>query len=104
MIWRSHRPTFFCEIVRFGDSLFFGRYMCEGPDAVLMRKDSLNMLRPALAALGLRSERRQARRREAWVSELATYKRADDLVVLATRRELKVDRDYGWTVHAAKLC
>jgi hypothetical protein len=67
------------------------RYMCHGPDAVLLRADMLNMLFPAFAALDSQSDRRQLQQYKAWVKKLASKEYADELVLLATAHTLQVE-------------
>ena len=67
------------------------RYMCEGPDAVLLRRKVLRMIFPAFAALDSQSDRRQLHHYKAWVKKLASKEYADELVVLATAQTLQVE-------------
>ena len=57
------------------------RYMCAGPDAVLLRRDMLEKLFPAFFAIGTNSERRQLRHYRKWVERLADRGSADELVI-----------------------
>jgi hypothetical protein len=53
-------------------------YMCDGPDAVLLRQDMLEKLYPAYAAIDTRSERRQLHHYKQWVQRVAKKEFADD--------------------------
>jgi len=66
------------------------KYMCAGPDAVLLRRDMLEKLFPAFAAIGTNSERRQLRHYREWVERLADREFADELVILAVTLEFNV--------------
>jgi hypothetical protein len=66
------------------------KYMCDGPDAVLLRQDMLEKLFPAYAGIDARSERRQLHHYRQWVQRVAEKEFADELVVLAVTLELNV--------------
>jgi len=66
------------------------RYMCEGPQAVMLRADVFNKLFPAFAVLSDGGENQMLCSYKAWVQKLATREFADELVVLATAHELQV--------------
>ena len=67
------------------------RHMCGGPDAAMLRGETLNMVFPAFAALGHGQGSRELHHYKAWVHKLATKEYADELVVLATAHELNVE-------------
>ena len=67
------------------------RHMCGGPDAAMIRGETLNMVFPAFAALGHGQGSRELHHYKAWVHKLATKEYADELVVLATAHELNVE-------------
>ena len=67
------------------------RHMCDGPGAVMLRGETLSMLFPAFAALDHGRVSRELRHYKAWVNKLATQEYADELVVLATARELGIE-------------
>ena len=71
-------------------ALFLRRYMCEGPDAVLLQRDVLRMIFPAFAALDSQSGPRQLQHYKAWVKKLSSKEYADELAVLATAQTLQV--------------
>ena len=64
--------------------------MCDGPNAVLVRRDILQRLFPAFAALDPRSARRGTQHYKEWVQRLADREFADELVILAVTFELNV--------------
>ena len=66
------------------------KYMCAGSDAVLLRRDMLEKLFLAFAAIGTNSERRQLRHYREWVERLADREFADELVILAVTLEFNV--------------
>ena len=66
------------------------KYMCDGPNAVLVRRDMLEKLFPAFAALDPRSARRGMQHYKEWVQRLADREFADELVILAVALELRV--------------
>jgi hypothetical protein len=66
------------------------KYMCDGPNAVLARRDILQRLFPAFAALDPRSARRGTQHYKEWVQRLADREFADELVILAVTFELNV--------------
>jgi hypothetical protein len=72
-------------------ALLLRRYMCHGPDAVLLRADMWNMLFPAFASLDSQSDRRQLHHYKAWVKKLAFKEFADEIVVLATAHTLQLE-------------
>ena len=65
-------------------------YMCAGPGAVLLRRDMLEKLFPAFAAIAAGSVRRELHHYKRWVQRLADREFADELVILAVTLELKV--------------
>ena len=66
------------------------KYMCAGDDAVLLRRDVVDRLYPAFAALDTNSARRQLPHYKQWVAKLATKEYADELIVLAVALELRI--------------
>ena len=66
------------------------KYMCDGPNAVLVRRDILQKLYPAFAALDPGSARRGMQHYKEWVQRLADREFADELVILAVTLELNV--------------
>ena len=66
-------------------------HMCDGPEAVMLRGEALNMLFPAFAALEHGRGGRELHHYKAWVNKLATKEYADELVVLATAHELGIE-------------
>ena len=65
------------------------RHMCGGPDAAMLRGETLNMVFPAFAALDHGQGSRELHHYKAWVHKLATKEYSDELVDLATSHELK---------------
>lgn len=66
------------------------KYMCDGPNAVLVRRDMMQRIFPAFAALDSRSARRGLQHYKEWVQRLADREFADELVILAVTLELNV--------------
>ena len=66
------------------------KYMCAGPDAVLLRRDMLDRLFPAFAAIGKHSEMRQLHHYRQWVGRLADREFADELIILAVTLEFNI--------------
>ena len=66
------------------------KYMCDGPNAVLVRRDMLETLFPAFAALDPRSARRGMQHYKEWVQRLADREFADELVILAVTLQLRI--------------
>ena len=66
------------------------RYMCNGPDAVLLRRDMVQKLFPAFAAIDPQNERRQLQHYKQWVARLAATEFADELIILAVVLELRI--------------
>ena len=64
-------------------------FMCAGPHAVLLRSDMMELLYAAFAALGQTHDRTMQQYTN-WVGRLGTREYADELVVLAVARALKV--------------
>jgi hypothetical protein len=64
--------------------------MCDGPNAVLVRRDMMQRISPAFAALDSRSARRGLQHYKEWVQRLADREFADELVILAVTLELNV--------------
>ena len=64
-------------------------FMCAGPHAVLLRSDMKELLYAAFAALGQTHDRTMQQYTN-WVGRLGTREYADELVVLAVARALKV--------------
>ena len=60
--------------------------MCNGPEAVMLRGEALNMLFPAFAALDHGRGSRELHRYKAWVHKLASKEYADELVVFLQQR------------------
>jgi len=66
------------------------KYMCAGSDAVLLRRDMLEKLFPAFAAIGTHSERRQLHHYRQWVEGQADKEFADELIILAVTLEFNI--------------
>jgi len=73
---------------RFAEQL--RKYMCDGPNAVLVRRDIMQRLFPAFAALDPRSARRGIQHYKEWVQRLADREFADELVIITVALELNV--------------
>ena len=67
------------------------QYMCEGNEAVLLRSDVRARIFPAFALIGSNRQQRTMQSYKRWVQRLASREYADELVILATASELRIN-------------